>query len=91
VLNDYSFGGYLIWNGVKPFIDSRADLYGDIFLENYASLAAPDKDALAATLAYYHVRWTIFAAGAPVVKVLDATPGWHRFYSDKLAVVHVHD
>jgi hypothetical protein len=91
VLNDYSFGGYLIWNGVKPFIDSRADLYGDIFLENYASLTAPDKDALAATLAYYHVRWTIFAAGAPVVKLLDATPGWHRFYSDKLAVVHVHD
>jgi hypothetical protein len=91
VLNDYSFGGYLIWNGVRPFIDSRADLYGDTFLENYASLTAPDKDALAATLAYYHVRWTIFAAGAPVVKVLDATPGWRRFYSDKLAVVHVHD
>jgi hypothetical protein len=91
VLNDYSFGAYLIWNGVKPFIDSRADLYGDIFLENYAAIAAPDKDALASTLAYYHVRWTIFAAGAPVVKVLDATPGWHRFYTDKLAVVHVHD
>lgn len=91
VLNDYSFGGYLIWNGVKPFIDSRADLYGDIFLENYAAVTAPDKDALASTLAYYHVRWTIFAANTPVVKVLDATPGWHRLYSDKLAVVHVHD
>jgi hypothetical protein len=91
VLNDYSFGGYLIWNGVKPFIDSRADLYGDIFVENYAAITAPDKDALASTLTYYHVRWTIFAANAPVVKVLDATPGWHRFYSDKLAVVHVHD
>jgi hypothetical protein len=91
VLNDYSFGGYLIWNGIKPFIDSRADLYGDIFLQNYASLTAPDKDALAATLTYYHVRWTIFRREAPVVKLLDATPGWHRFYSDKLAVVHVHD
>ena len=91
VLNDYSFGGYLIWNGVKPFIDSRADLYGDIFLQNYAAVTAPDKDALAASLAFYHVRWTIFAADAPVVKLLDATPGWHRFYTDKLAVVHVHD
>lgn len=91
VLNDYSFGGYLIWNGVKPFIDSRADLYGDIFLQNYAAITAPDKDALAATLVFYHVRWTIFAADAPVVKLLDATPGWHRFYTDKLAVVHVHD
>lgn len=91
VLNDYSFGGYLIWNGVKPFIDSRADLYGDIFLQNYADLTAPDKDVLAASLAFYHVRWTIFRREAPVVKLLDATPGWHRFYADKLAVVHVHD
>jgi hypothetical protein len=91
VLNDYSFGSWLIWNGVRPFIDSRADLYGDIFLRNYADITAPDKDALASTLAYYHVRWTIFSANAPVVKLLDATPGWHRFYTDKLAVVHVHD
>jgi hypothetical protein len=91
VLNDYSFGGYLIWNGVRPFIDSRADLYGDIFLQNYASITEPDKDALSASLDFYHVRWTIFSAHAPVVKLLDATPGWHRFYADKLAVVHVRD
>jgi hypothetical protein len=91
LLNDYSFGGYLIWNGVKPFIDSRADLYGDTFLQKYADITAPDPDALAAALAFHHVRWTIFSARAPVVKLLDATPGWHRFYADKLAVVHVHD
>ena len=91
VLNDYSFGGYLIWNGVKVFIDSRADLYGDIFLRDYASIVSPDKDALAAALAFHHARWTIFPAEAPVVKLLDTTPGWRRFYTDKLAVVHVHD
>lgn len=91
IINDYAFGGYLIWNGIKPFIDSRADLYGDIFLENYASLIAPDKDTLASTLTYYHARWTIFRADQPVVKLMDAAPGWHRFYADKLAVIHVHD
>ena len=91
VVNDYSFGGYLIWNGVKPFIDSRADLYGDIFLQNYAAIISPDKDALAATLAQQHARWTIFPARAPVVKLLDAMPGWRRFYSDKLATVHVRE
>ena len=89
VLNDYAFGGYLIWNGVRPFIDSRADLYGDIFLQNYSAIVSPDKDALAAAL--HHARWTIFSAQAPVVTLLDAAPGWHRFYTDKLAVVHVHD
>ena len=91
VLNDYAFGGYLIWNGVQPFIDSRADLYGDIFLSNYADLTAPDKDALAASLAYYHVRWTIFSARQPLVKTMDTMPGWHRLYADANAVVHVHD
>jgi hypothetical protein len=91
VLNDYGFGGYLIWNDVKPFIDSRADLYGDIFLQNYATIISPDKDALAASLAFHHVRWTIFPRQAPVVKILDDTPGWRRFYTDKVAVVHVHE
>jgi hypothetical protein len=91
VLNDYGFGGYLIWNGVKVFIDSRADLYGDTFLQNYARITSPDKNALAAALAFHHIRWTIFPREAPVVKLLDATPGWRRLYSDKLAVVHVHD
>jgi hypothetical protein len=89
VLNDYAFGGYLIWNGVKPFVDSRADLYGDIFLENYAALTSPDKDALAGVLAFYHARWTIFRSDQPVVKLMDSMPGWKRFYADKLAVVHV--
>ncbi|HEU0162026.1 MAG TPA: hypothetical protein VFQ69_06455 [Rhizomicrobium sp.] len=91
VLNDYAFGGYLIWNGDKPFIDSRADLYGDIFLRNYQDITAPDRAALESSLAYYHVRWTIFSAHAPVVKLLDEMPGWRRFYADRLAVVHVRD
>lgn len=91
VMNDYGFGGFLIWNGIKPFIDSRADLYGDLFLDNYADITEPDRDALASSLAFYHVRWTIFAPSQPVVKLLDATPGWHRFYADKVAVIHVHD
>ncbi len=32
VLNAYGFGGYLIWSGVRPFIDGRADMYGGAML-----------------------------------------------------------
>ncbi len=32
VLNAYAVGGDLIFQGLRPFIDSRADLYGDAFL-----------------------------------------------------------
>ena len=35
VLNDFSFGGYLMFSGVQPFIDGRAELYGDAFLHEY--------------------------------------------------------
>jgi hypothetical protein len=91
VLNDYAFGGYLIWNGVRTQIDSRADLYGDARLADYAAITAPNRNALARTLAHDHVRWTIFAANAPVVKAMDTMPGWHRLYGDAIAVVHIHN
>jgi hypothetical protein len=37
VFNDYDFGGYLIANGVAPFIDGRTELYG----ENSLSTTTP--------------------------------------------------
>ena len=89
VLNDYAFGGYLIFRGIPDFIDSRADLYGDAFLSNYAAIQGGDKDALASSLTYYHARWTIFTPNNPAVKQMDAMPGWHRFHSDGIAVIHI--
>lgn len=91
VLNDYSFGGYLIFEGVKPYIDSRADLYGDRFLDGYSAIIAPDRAALTATLDRYRIRWTILGSQSPLVAVMDALPGWHRLHSDDVAVVHVYD
>lgn len=89
VVNDYAFGGYLIWNGIRPFIDSRADLYGDAALAGYAAITRPDKKALGATLARANARWTIFRADAPVAALMDTMPGWRRLYADRHAVVHV--
>ena len=91
VLNDYAFGGYLIFNEVRPFIDSRAELYGQKFLGRYARIISPDKAALSAALDKYHVRWTIFAADNPAVGAMDTMPGWHRLYADRWAAVHVRD
>ena len=91
VLNDYAFGGYLIWAKVKPFIDGRADMYGDAFLDLYGHIAGGDADALEATLKRYAVAWTIFAPSEPVVALMDREPGWRRLYADKFAVVHVRE
>jgi hypothetical protein len=91
VLNDYSFGGYLIFAGVKPFIDSRAELYGEAALERYAALIRPDAKTLTATLARYDIRWSILSPSSPMVGELDARPGWHRLYADRFAVVQIRD
>ncbi len=91
VLNDYAFGGYLIFNDVRPFIDSRAELYGEKFLDRYAKIVHPDKPALEAALAGFRVRWTIFAADNPAAGTMDTLGGWHRLYADRWAVVHVKD
>lgn len=91
VLNDYSFGGYLIFTGTPVFIDSRAELYGDAFLGNYAKMQDGDRKALDGTLARYDVGWTIFPPSSHFVPMLDTTPGWHRAYGDGIAVVHIRD
>ena len=88
VFNEYGMGGYLIFMGVKPFIDGRADMYGDPFVEAYFA-ADGDPGRLRQTLARYRVGWTILDPRSPAVAVLDNTPGWKRLYADSVAVVHV--
>jgi len=91
VLNDYSFGGYLIFKGVRTFVDSRVELYGDGFLRNYAQIIRPDPGAIKMTLRADHIAWTILSARSPVVTVMDSLAGWHRLYTDNYAVVHIRD
>jgi hypothetical protein len=88
VLNAYDFGGYLIFAGVKPYVDGRTDMYGDAFLANYDLMMSPDRKTLSDTLARWHVTWSILPPG-PTAVMMDTLPGWHRIYSDAYAVVDV--
>ena len=88
VLNDYGMGGYLIFRGVKPFIDGRTDMYGDAFNAGYDA-AVSDRAALDTVLAGRHVAWTLFPPSSPAVRLMDAEPGWRRLYTGPYAVAHV--
>jgi len=90
-LNGYGFGGYLIGAGVRPFIDGRADMYGDAFLDLYGKIAAGDPQALDDALTRWRVAWTIFPPSEPIVAIMDREPGWRRLYADKFAVVQVRE
>jgi hypothetical protein len=87
VLNSYGMGGYLIFEGVRPYIDGRTDMYGDAFNARYDA-AMSDRAALQALLKEDHIAWTLLDPAAPAVKWLDSEPGWRRLYADRVAVIH---
>lgn len=89
VFNAYAFGGYLIFEGVRPYIDSRAEVYGDPFRARYLRLASGDAALFARELEARRIDWTLLEPASPLIAVLDRTPGWRRLYSDRFAVVHV--
>lgn len=87
VFNDYGFGGLLIFDGIRPFIDGRADLYGDAFVRRYVRITYADRAAFDRAVRQYGIAWVIFRPRTLFVQMLDATPGWRRLYADEYAVV----
>jgi hypothetical protein len=89
VLNDYSFGGYLIFAGIPTFIDGRGELYGGALINRYnRALALVDLGDFLKLLDEYHIAATLLAPGTPAIAMLDRLPQWQRVYSDDVAVVH---
>lgn len=91
VLNEYGLGGQLIFQGIRPFVDSRADLYGDAFLSRYRLITAPKRDALERALSEYGIVWSIFPSGHQIIPVLDQMPGWRRRVDVNGVVIHVRE
>lgn len=89
VLNDYSFGGYLIFAGIPTFIDGRGELYGGEFIARYnRGLSLADLADFLKLLDHYKFGATLLAPDTPAVALLDRLPDWQRVYSDDVAVVH---
>ena len=89
VFNGYNFGGPLILAGIKPYIDGRADMYGDAFVLEWWDIVSGDMPKFDRAVRKYDIRWTLLSPKEPLVKQLDASPQWRRYYSDKVGVIHV--
>ncbi len=89
VFNAYGMGGYLIFKGVRPYVDGRGDMYGDAFLRTYMLVTRPKLAALREELDRRSIDWVIVTAGEPVVGALDGMPEWRRLHSDHYAAVFV--
>jgi hypothetical protein len=89
ILNDYAFGGYLIFAGIPTFIDGRSELYGGAFIERYnRDIALADLDDFLKLLDQYKIGATLLEPNTPAVALLDRLPDWKRVYGDDVAVVH---
>jgi hypothetical protein len=90
ILNDYYFGGYLIFQGIPTFIDARAELYGPVFLTRYLrAISLDDVADFVKLLDEYNIDATLLFPSTRAVGLLDRLPGWERIYADDVAVVHV--
>ena len=91
VFNSYGLGGYLIFKGVKVYIDGRADMYGDAFTKRYLRIARGDTAALDKAIEEFGIQWVFVERNAILVGVMEKKKGWRRLYGDKVAMVYVRD
>jgi len=90
VFNDYDFGGYLIANGVSPFIDGRTELYGEkFFVDHNAASGLMKPENLFRLLEQYRIEATLMRTQSAGSKLLDHVDGWQKIYSDDIATIHL--
>jgi hypothetical protein len=90
VFNDYDFGGYLLANGVAPFIDGRTELYGEKFLvEHNAASGLMKPENLFRLLEEYKIEATLMRTQSAATILLDHIDGWQKVYTDEIATIHV--
>jgi hypothetical protein len=90
IFNQPEFGGYMISKGMRPFIDGRAELYGEEFVMKYFhAIEGRRVDNLIQLLDDYQIEATMLFVKTPASQILDHIEGWKRIYTDDNMVVHV--
>jgi hypothetical protein len=90
VFNAYNLGGPLIMQGVKTYIDGRADqiFQGDFFKKFIATETAGSEKSIDDILQTNKVTWTIFPPAAYQNTYLASLPDWKKTYEDHDAVIY---
>jgi len=90
ILNHYNWGGYFIWRlypEYHVYIDGRADLYGDAFMNDLATTYYLRGDSWRIPFATWRIRTVVLPPDAPLVTALRALPDWETIYADNQAVI----
>jgi hypothetical protein len=90
MLNSYNFGGYLIWRlyPIYPvFIDGRADVYGDAFMDEYYARVWQGRGDWQAYLDRFNIRLVVVEKEGTLAALLRTQPQWKLAHEDSLAAV----
>ena len=89
VYHDFSFNGYLIFRGVKTFIDGRTDqLFGGGFMTRVFEAGKRANDELLKLLDEHKITSAIVVPGSNQAVKLDKSRFWLRRYEDDTAAVY---
>jgi hypothetical protein len=88
IYNGYEFGGYLIFRGVKTFIDGRIDqLFLGGFMERVGR--AQLDGSFPELLKQYDISLVLVAPRSPEAQQIERLADWKKVYSDDISVLFV--
>jgi len=91
IFNYYDWGGYFIWKlypTYRVYIDGRADVYGDKFLDSFADLYRAQGD-WRTSLEKYAVQTVVLPPKTGLATALRHEPGWSNVFEDKQAAIFI--
>jgi len=89
MLNDYTYGGYLIWAAPEypVFLDGRGDVFEWTgILSEFGNWATRQSDPNT-LLNKYKINFVLLSHQSPMAPVMPTVPGWKQIYSDNNAVI----
>lgn len=90
LLNHYNWGGYFIWKlypEYQVFIDGRADVYGDAFMNDFAATYYLRGRAWQSLLEKWDVRTVVLPPDSPLITALQSRAGWKPSFVNRQVVV----
>jgi hypothetical protein len=91
IMNEYPFGGYLIWAApeLPVFVDGRSDVFEETgVLADFGNWAMLQSSP-AGLLDRYNINLCLLSKDSPMRFALPLLPGWSQVYSDNLSIVFV--
>ena len=89
IFNHYDWGGYLVWRlypSTPVFIDGRADLYGEKFMDQFAETYR-FKGTWQQTLQNWNIDTVLVPVDSALATGLRNSAGWSISYEDTQAIV----